>query len=53
MDNMDIEKKITEKLKLFKQLHIRVTKEIKQKLYACNNEIQLDNVARTIIINNL
>ena len=45
-----MEQIIEKKIKLFKELHIRITKDIKNKLYACRNEIQLDNVARSIIL---
>lgn len=41
---------IKQKLKILRQLHIKLTDDEYLRLINCKNDIQLDNVARTIIL---
>ena len=47
---MVISKYVQHKLKVLRQLHIKITYDMKQELLACTNEIQVDNVARSFIM---
>ena len=40
---------IKEKVKVLKQLGVRVTDELKLKMLQCRNEIQIDNIAHDLI----
>ena len=42
-----------EKIKLLSDFGIEITTKIRSELKACKNEIQMDNICKTIIINNL
>lgn len=49
----DKEKYIEKKLEMIKDFRIKLKKKDKEKLYACNSEIEVDRICRRIIMEGL